>query len=516
MRRGRWGWVLVASVPALFIGYFFVYPLVRILGVGLSELDVRATGVEARLLKVGWFTLWQASLSTVLTLLVAAPMTWAISNFEFRGRKLATALVTVPFVLPTVVVGTAFVALGWRDSIVAILAAHVFFNVAVVVRTVGTLWSRLDPNLHDAARVLGASQWTVFRTVTLPLLRPAIAAAASIVFLFTFTSFGVVLILGGFQYATLEVEIYRQAVDLFDLPLAAVLAVVQLVGVTAALYAYSQFQERHTATWALRSDKDRPRPVGVTRLLAIGSVAATLLALAIPLAVLVGRSLGTDSYRGLFESDRVVGTPIASVGNSMVFAVIAMVLATSIGLMAAAVITGREGGLSRWFDLTLMLPLGTSAVTIGFGFIVALGWPVDLRAGFWLIPIAHALVAIPFVVRSTVPTLRSIPGEMREAAAVLGASPGRVWREIDLPVVARAALVGAGFAFVVSLGEFGATSFIARPNTATVPVMIFRLLSRPGASSFRMAMALSVVLAAVTAAVVMWIDRARAGEIGRF
>ncbi|HET7847275.1 MAG TPA: iron ABC transporter permease [Acidimicrobiia bacterium] len=516
MRGFRWGWLLVAAIPTFFIGYFFVYPLVRILGLGLSELDVGASGVEARLLKVGWFTLWQAGLSTILTLLLAAPMTWAISNFEFRGRRLATALVTVPFVLPTVVVGTAFVALGWRDSIVAILAAHVFFNVAVVVRTVGTLWGRIDPNLHDAARVLGASQWKVFRTVTLPLLRPAIAAAASIVFLFTFTSFGVVLILGGFQFATLEVEIYRQAVDLFDLPLAAALAVVQLVGVTLALYAYSRFQERHTATWALRSDKDRVRPIGVTRVLALGSVTATLLALAVPIAVLVGRSLGTGSYPGLFETDRVVGTPIASVGNSMLFAVIAMVLATSIGLMAAAVITGRKGGLSRWFDLTLMLPLGTSAVTIGFGFIVALGSPVDLRASFWLIPIAHALVAIPFVVRSTVPTLRSVPAEMREAAAVLGASPGRVWREIDLPVVARAALVGAGFAFVVSLGEFGATSFIARPNTATVPVMIYRLLSRPGPASFGMAMALSVVLAALTAGIVMWIDRARAGEIGRF
>ena len=516
MRPMRWGWLLVAAVPALFITYFFVYPLARILILGLSELDVGATGVEARLLKVGWFTVWQASLSTVLTVLVAAPMTWAISNFEFRGRRLATALVTIPFVLPTVVVGTAFVALGWRDSIVAIIAAHVFFNVAVVVRTVSTLWGRLDPNLQDAARVLGAGQWTVFRTVTLPLLRPAIAAAASIVFLFTFTSFGVVLILGGFQYATLEVEIYRQAVDLFDLPLAAALAVVQLVGVTAVLYAYSRFQERHTATWALRSDRERERPVGVTRILAIGSVATTLIVLAIPLAVLVGRSLGGGSYRGLFEADRVAGTPIASVGNSLLFAAIAMLLATAIGLMAAAVITGREGGLSRWFDLTLMLPLGTSAVTIGFGFIVALGWPVDLRATFWLIPIAHALVAIPFVVRATVPTLRSIPGEIREAAAVLGASPGRVWREIDLPVVARAALVGAGFAFVISLGEFGATSFIARPNTATVPVMIFRLLSRPGPASFGMAMALSVVLAALTAGVVLWIDRARAGEIGRF
>ena len=516
MRSIRWGRVLVAAVPAVFIGYFFLYPVARILALGLSELSVGSDGVEARLFRIGWFTLWQAALSTILTLVAATPMTWAVAQYDFRGRRLATALMTVPFVLPTVVVGSAFVALGWRDSIGAILAAHVFFNIAVVVRTVGALWSRLDPNLHDAGRVLGASEWKVFRTVTIPLLRPAIAAAAAIVFLFTFTSFGVVLILGGFRYATLEVEIYRQAVTLFDLPLAAALAVVQLVGVTAALYAYSRYQERHTATWALRSEADRPHPLGRARILVGASVVGTLLTLAIPIAVLVTRSLRSGSYRALFRDDPVVGVPMASTGNSLLYAVVASVIAVSIGVMAAAVITGSMGRMSRWFDLTLMLPLGTSAVTIGFGFIVALDRPVDLRASFWLVPIAHALVAVPFVVRTTVPTLRSIPAEIREAARVLGASPGRVWREIDLPIVSRAALVGAGFAFVVSLGEFGATSFVARPNTATLPVMIFRLLSRPGAGSFAMAMALAVLLAAMTAAIVLWIDRAQFGEIGAF
>jgi thiamine transport system permease protein len=234
------------------------------------------------------------------------------------------------------------------------------------------------------------------------------------------------------------------------------------------------------------------------------------------LGVLVSRSLSGDFYTALFSDDRVVGTPIASVGNSLLYATLAMLLATVIGLLAATVITERSGSLSRWFDLTLMLPLGTSAVTIGFGFIVALGWPVDLRGSYWLVPIAHALVAVPFVVRSTVPTLRSVPNETREAASVLGASPFRVWREVDLPIVARAALVGAGFAFVISLGEFGATSFIARPNTATIPVMIFRLLGQPGASSFGIAMALSVVLALLTAGVVLAIDRARFGELGSF
>lgn len=516
MKRIRWGWVAVAAVPAVFIGYFFVYPVARILSLGLSEMGAGSSGLEARLLKVGWFTLWQAGLSTVLTLIAAAPLTWAVSSFDFGGRRLATALVTVPFVLPTVVVGTAFVSLGAEESIGAILAAHVFFNVAVVVRTVSTLWSRIDPSLHDASRVLGASEWETFKTVTLPLLRPAIAAASSIVFLFTFTSFGVVLILGGFRYATLEVEIYRQAVTLFDLPLAASLAVVQLLGVSGALYAYSRYQERKAVTWTLDRAAAKPRPKGGARYLVGVSALATIGALSVPLVVLVARSLRTRSYSALLDDDRVVGSPLSAIGNSLLFALSATIIATVIGLMAATVIARRRGRLSHWFDLTLMLPLGTSAVTIGFGFIVALDWPIDLRASLWLVPVAHALVAVPFVVRSTVPTLRAIPGETREAAAMLGASPGRVWREIDLPLVSRAAMVGAGFAAVISLGEFGATSFVARPVTPTIPVMIFRLLGRPGAVSFGMAMALAVILAAITAGIVLWLDRAQVGELGRF
>jgi thiamine transport system permease protein len=516
MRKIRWGWVAVAALPVLFIGYFFIYPLIRILALGLSELSIGASGVEARLMRVGWFTIWQATVSTILTFLAAAPLTWAVSSYQFRGRRLAMALATVPFVLPTVVVGTAFVAVGWRESIGAILAAHVFFNVAVVVRTVSTLWSRIDPRLHEAARVLGASEWEVFKRITLPLLRPALAAAASIVFLFTFTSFGVVLILGGFRYATLEVEIYRQAVTLFDLPLAAALAVVQLVGVSGALYWYSRYQERTAVSWTLERGTNLRRPKGRARLGVLLATVGTLAALAVPLSVLVSRSLTGPFYQSLLVDNPVVGTPISSVRNSLMFAVVATLVATIVGILAATVITGRSGVLSRWFDLTLMLPLGTSAVTIGFGFIVALDWPVDLRASMWLVPMAHALVAIPFVVRSTVPTLRSLPAETREAARVLGASPFRVWREIDLPLVSRAAMVGAGFAFVISLGEFGATSFISRPGSATIPTMIFRLLSRPGETSFGMAMALSVVLALLTAGVVMAIDRARFGELGSF
>ena len=158
------------------------------------------------------------------------------------------------------------------------------------------------------------------------------------------------------------------------------------------------------------------------------------------------------------------------------------------------------------FDNFIMLPLGTSAVTIGFGFLVALHWPIDIRSSLILIPVAHALVGIPFVLRSINPTMGSIQNELREAAATLGADPLRTWTTVDGRLIGRAALVGAAFAFAISMGEFGATTFIARPATPTIPIAIFRYLGRPGSTPFGAALALSVVLIVVVAAATMAID----------
>src|SRR5262249_31036975 len=152
-------------------------------------------------LSVAWFTLWQAVVSTLLTLAVGLPGAYVLARFNFPGRRLLNAFALVPFVLPTVVVGAAFLALigprgalGLRldHTIWAILAAPVFYNCAVVLRVVGGVWAQLDPRTEEAARVLGASRWRAFRQVTWPLLRPAVLSAASIVFLFTFTSFGAI------------------------------------------------------------------------------------------------------------------------------------------------------------------------------------------------------------------------------------------------------------------------------------------------------------------------------------
>ena len=539
LRRRRRGTIALVALPAVFLGYFFVYPLLSILVTGFfpdggfDPAPFRDIAARPSLRNVAWFTIWQALASTVLTLVVAFPAAYVVARYDFRGKRLFRAFATIPFVLPTVVVASAFLALfgpsgslGIRldRTIWAILIAHVFYNFVVVIRTVGGLWEHLDPDLTNAARVLGAGRWTAFRKVTLPLLRPAIAAASSIVFLFTFTSFGVILILGGLRYATLEVEIYRQTVTYLNLPLAAALAFLQLIGVALVLRAYSRYQERQALELQLLPESAavrRPRTRG-ERLLVGAVLGGSIAFLGAPLGALLVRSFrpgdgyGLDAYRAL-ASDVAGGIePVAAVGNSLAFAAAATVIALAVGMAAAAVVVYRKGRLARGFDALLMLPLGTSAVTIGFGFLVALDQPVDLRTTWILVPVAHALVALPFVVRVAVPVMRSVHGRLREAAAVLGASPRRAWREVDLPIVGRAFLVGAGFAFAVSLGEFGATAFVARPATTTLPVAIFRLLGRAGPVNFAAAMALSVILAVITAAAILAIDRARPAGLGDF
>jgi thiamine transport system permease protein len=514
----RAGRVATAALPTVFVGVLFVYPVSRILAIALGEGNgFSQVLADPRIRGSLWFTVWQAVVSTVLTVIAAFPLTWAIARFRFPGRGFVRAAVTVPFVLPTIVVGVAFSALGLQGSLAAILAAHVFYNLAVVVRTVGGVWSRMDPALTEAARALGAPPLRAFREITLPLLRPAIAAASSIVFLFCFTSFGVVLILGGLRYRTLEVEIYQQTVTFLDLAAAGALAVLQLVAVVAVVAIYSRYQEQRAVRFGMVSESEALRePASARQWLAIiASVITTVGLLAVPLVGLVGRSLrsGAAGWRFLIDPGRLAIDPLGAIGTSMRYAAIASILAVAVGGAAATVVARRESRWSRTFDVVLMLPLGTSAVTIGLGFLVALG---PLRTSEWLIPLAHALIAVPFVVRATVPTLRSIRPQLREAAAVLGASPRSVWREVDLPIVARALAVGAGFAAAISLGEFGATTFIVRPNTLTIPTMIFRFLGRPGSATYGAAMAGAVILMIITAGTIIAVDRFRAGDLGTF
>lgn len=543
-RRGAAARCGLLAAPVVFFAVFFAYPVAAIVARGLKTDGTWHLGrigevlAQSDVRHVLWFTTWQALVSTALTLLVALPGAYVFARFDFPGRQVLRAVVTVPFVLPPVVVGTAFLAMVGRGGLLdelwgvrldttvwAILLAHVFFNYAVVVRTVGGLWAQLDPRQEEAARMLGASQLKAWRQVTLPALAPAVAAAALMVFLFTFTSFGVVQILGGPTFSTLEVEIYRQTSEIFDLSTAAVLTLIQFVAVGAILAVHAwTVRRRETALRLVDASVTARRPRGAGQWTLLGGVLLTVtVLLVLPLAVLVQRSLdapGFGYYRALTGEDGGVFLvpPIEAIGNSLSYAVAATLIAVLIGGLAAVALTRRDAGrLVRGFDALLMLPLGVSAVTVGFGFLISLDEPpLDLRSSWILVPLAQALVGVPFVVRTMLPVLRAVDVRLREAASMLGASPWRVWREVDLPMVRRALLIAAGFAFAVSLGEFGATVFIARPDRPTLPVAVARLLGRPGDLNYGQAMALSTILMVVCAVALLVLERLRTDRTGEF
>jgi thiamine transport system permease protein len=535
--------LLLLAAPVAFLAVLFVWPVANIVATGLRPegswaLDDAADAV-ARNLDVIAFTVWQAALSTVTTFTLALPGAWVLSRFRFRGRTFLRVLVTVPFVLPTVVVATAVrglvgpqgVLADWvrlDESLAAIVLAHAFFNYAVVVWVVGERWSHLDRRVEEAGRVLGDSRWSVVRRVTLPLLAPSLLAAAVLVFLFCATSFGVVLLLGGPEHTTVEVAIARSAGTVLDLPAAAALSLVQLAGVAALLAVHGWLRDRRSSSWSQASEEASLRPPAGTReRLAVGAVVASMVAfLGAPLAVLVERSFrvgdgyGLAWYRGLSESARgstLFVPPLEAVRTSLTYAASAAAVSVLIGGAAALAVAARRDRLGRAADLLLALPLGTSAVTVGLGFLVALDRPpLDLRGSTALVPLAHALIGVPFVVRVLVPVLRSVDPRLREAAGVLGAGPWRRLRTVDAALAGRAVLAAAAFAFAVSLGEFGATTVLARADTPTVTVAIGRFLGRPGAASFGQAAAMSVVLLGLTAGVVVASQRGRVGDVGAF
>jgi thiamine transport system permease protein len=547
---------LLFLLPIVFLGLFFVYPLLAILRVSLAPAGLLDLTPFAALLdqpyfaQLLWFTTWQAVVSTLLTLVLGLPAAYVFARFSFPGKSIVRALSTIPFVMPTVVVAAAFTALVgprgelnlWlmdalsleappirlEHTIWMILLAHVFYNTTVIMRMVGGFWANLDPRLEEAAAVLGASRWRALRTVTFPLLRPSILAAALLVFLFCFTSFGVILILGGPRFATLEVEIYRQAVNLFRLPVAAALALVQMLLTFIVMAVYTRLQARSSVLLHFRPQRavQRPPASWPQRLLVYGTVSALVGLLVTPLLALVVRSLSTADgwglayYQELFVNRRqsiLFVPPVTALGNSIVFATATMVLALLLGVSSAYLIARPRSRLSGLLDPLFMLPLGTSAVTLGLGFLIALDEPpLNLRASPLLIPIAHTLVALPFVIRGLLPVLRGLNPHLREAAAVHGASPLRAWRAVELPIIFPALLVGAIFAFTVSMGEFGATVLIARPQTPTLPLAIYRFLGQPGPLNYGQALAASTLLMGVCAVAFVLLEKFRYQDIGEF
>jgi len=474
-------------------------------------------------------TVTQALVSCVCTVAVGVPVAWVLARFRFAGRSLIRTLATVPFVLPTVVIGAAFATILGPRGLVdargtwwAIIAAQLCFNLAVVIRTVGAALRGVDPNQEAAARLLGASPFQAARRVVLRQAWPAIAASAVVVFLFCLTSFGVIVMLGGGSVTTVEVEIWTRATRQFDISGAGVLCAVQLVAVIATLSIHSKISKHRSVSLAVNLRRSDRLPRSPVEWVCVGgAVCAVVVISGLPIAALferslrVGTGLGLDNWQHLGSATAGTGLsvdPMSAMFRSLFTASCAAIAALLLGVPSARVIARRPGGTA---DRILLLPLGVSATTLGLGLLLLAGKPpLDLRGSLWLVPIAQALVALPLVVRAVLPALQSLPASLDESARMLGATAmQRFWR-VELPAIRPAVFAGAGLGFVACLGEFGATVFLVRSVHPTAPVAIERLLSRPGGAGFGQAMALSCILVLICGCVLLFVDYLAAGDKG--
>ncbi len=513
----------VAAVLAWgFLALALLVPLAAVVARGLGQAPwdavaglLRDPFVRERL----GVTLLQATLSTGLTLLVGVPGALAFARYRFPGKRWLRAAFTIPFVMPTVVAGAGFLALvgpsgvlgvDLLDSLALVLLAHVFYNQAVVVRMVGGFLEAAAPNLRSAAATLGAGPLRLAWRVTLPLAAPAIFAAAALVFVFSFTSFGVILILApGGAWDTLEVEVYRSVARLLRLDVAALLALVQLSFAMVVGGAYTVLQAR--AAVPLAAAPPLPRPGWAGRLVLVSTLLPAVVVTLAPLLALAVRAFvppGAEGvtalgWRAAFAPSGLVGVTSAweAIGNSLRFAAAAGAVAVVMGTaFAYAVVRGRQ----RWLDRVSLLPLATSSVTLGLGLLLA--WP-SLAGTFWGLALAHALIGMPFVTRAVLPSLRGVPASRLAAAAVAGAGAWRrLWR-VDLPALRASLVSGAGFAVAVSLGEFGASLMLTRPEFATLPVAMYQRLGRPGVENYAAAMVMALLLMLVTAGLMALLDR---------
>ncbi|HBG74018.1 MAG: hypothetical protein A2X25_08530 [Chloroflexi bacterium GWB2_49_20] len=545
---------------SIFLVVFFFYPLLRILWLGLDWSGLEGNWDQvARLAGTTlWFTFYQAILSTLLTLLVGLPGAYLFAHYDFAGKKLVKALTAVPFMLPTVVVAAGFNALlgsrGWVNVVLmnlfhletapilfvntmsAILLAHVFYNTTIVLRLVGNAWMRLDPRLGQAARMLGSKPGEVFWKVSLPLLRPAILAAGLLVFLFDFTSFGVILLLGGPHFATLEVEIFIQSMQMLNLPVAALLSILQLLCTLVFSVLYSRVVGRVNVPSTPFMNPMRKVNTWPARIFVSGMLILLISLFILPMAALPLRSFASldpamgqrtvftahltlDYYRELFinrSGSLFYVPPIQALVNSLSYAGMTVLISLALGFPVASALV-RPGRVERALDPFLMLPLGASAVTLGLGYIISFNQsPLNFLTSSWLVPLAHSTIALPFVIRSLQPALAAIPDDYRKAAAVLGAPPLRAWFAVNWPLVGRATLAAGTFAFTVSLGEFGATSILARPESPTLPLAIYRFLSQPGGLNYGQAMAMASLLMLVATLAILLIERMRLPGSGSF
>lgn len=546
-----WAKGALFALPALaFLLLLFYIPLGRVFVEALRQTEegtapALATLQDPYFWQLLRFTALQAAYSALGSLIIGFPLGYVLANRSFPGKGLVQATTLVPFVFPSVAVALGFLVFfghnGWLNRVLfelfgvrlhvlyslwAIVLAHAFYNAPVVARTIHATWSGLDPSYEEAARSLGAPLWTRFRTIVLPLIVPGIVSGTLLAFIFSFFSFSIVLALGGSRFATVEVAIYTHVRVLLDYATGSALAMWQTLFSLLAAFIYLGVERRFIT--GLPLSRTRPLPP-LFRWTPLNALLWVYLALLIPfylgplLAVLIDSLQGPDgtwslaAYKEVLLGgyDRRLGdTPAQALRNSLTFAAGSLTVALPLGTLFAYGLaqmgrTAKRRGqrlIVQLLETIGLAPLMVSSVAFGFAALRA--YRTGILAAFDITPqlaimLAHAVLAVPFIVRSLRPAFEQLDRRYVEAARSLGATRGEAFFDIELPLSIAAVLVGAALGFSLSLTEMSATIMLARPGLNTLPISLYQHLA---ARNFSAASAMAVLMVLLTAAVLVGMD----------
>jgi len=476
----------------------------------------------SRIASIVWFTIWQAALSAVFALLFGIPGAYVLYHRSFPGQKFIRAFITVPFMLPTIVVAIGFTAfrqlpffsqlLQGHSGVPVIICANIFMNYSLAVRIIGGVWTTLDSGLEDAAALDGAGRFRTLISVTLPQLANSIASAGALIFLYCAANFGLVLVLGGASVKTIETEIYLVTTQYLDLSKAAGLVLIQTALTIFAFVVAQRLSKGQMGFFNSTSLERRPRidrrdlpAVLISMIFIVGLIS-------LPLITVVSRAFRVDNTFSLLNFTNLGGFGARdvlsiSVGHAAVNtvrnAIITTALSMGIGILASYLLSrprrnGQTGPFERAMDIVFQMPVGISSVVLGFGYLVCFGGGFfPLRSSWLVTPIAQSLLSIPLVIRMIHPALTTIDNQLRETAQTESATPSQIWWLIEVPIIRNVLLMATGYAAIIAIGEFGAANFLAYGDQGTLPTVLYQLISRPGAQNYGMAMAASSLMIGV-------------------
>ncbi len=498
-----------AVLPIALIILFLLFPVISVLissfydGTKFSFEFLKIIFSDTLYYYIFGFTFSQALLSTLITLIVGIPIGYIFGRFEFRGRKILMALFTVPFVLPTVLVGMGFVSLfgeaGFLGSkFLSLILAHTFYNIPLVIHYFSAYYRTFDQNMIDVAKTLGSKGFHRFFRVFLPLFLPPILSASVLTFVFCFLSYGVVYIIGAGSFKSTEIQIYS---DYFsgERNIAAALALVQLILILIVVVGYLiliRFQSRREKVGKteifprekllIKNKLKKPGNIILLFILFLGLI----LELAPMISIIITSFLDpntnqfSNNYLTLFNNDfqsiahirigrAISNTILFALGSATIAGVLAIITVIIIGIKKR-----RKSTIS--LEILSYLPLTISSITLSIG-IREIFYRFSFFANYpWIfILISHGLIGYPFVIRALLNGINNLDQDLLDSAQTLGARWFFKFRKIYFPLLFRSFLAGFAFALGISLGEFSIANFFSTDNfgLTTLTVVLFRLRS---------------------------------------